>query len=452
MAKTRGGNTKPSAHVALRIEKFEPESETETMAEIDNYQDSSADTSDNVESSEGDRDSEESSRDISRDEDDPLSLPICRDISCELYDLATWLDEVGSFQAKIFVRSRMTVWIFEAFSYLGKYARKSLNTPPLISRLLRWYTSKSDNIVEGDPFKYKGRSTDIVHPYLTSTIREMGQNYMKIFKPYIDEVKDAVIDVLKTQLKGVTIITAGNGYLGDHNIIQPCVNSVSSRQKNVPSTSNDGNLENLSDLFNIVHVNITTVDEDLAAVDEDFVAIDEYFIDGVDEMAVDAVGKVTGDHVDEVVVDAVDVVADDVVAVDDVAGNEMACAGDDIASAVDPVAVDIINKVVVTIDVVAVDSVAVDVAGAVNPVAVDVVDEVTVTIDDVVGNEVACAFDPVTVDIIDEVAGDAINEVAEEKEEEKTKEKSVDDEEEKKVDDCAENSVDVMSIVMEING
>ncbi|KAH0730102.1 hypothetical protein KY289_001290 [Solanum tuberosum] len=49
------------------------------------------------------------------------------------------------------------VWIYEAFSYLEKYAGKSLDTPLSIFRLLRWYTSKSDNIVE--------HCTPIPHPY-----------------------------------------------------------------------------------------------------------------------------------------------------------------------------------------------------------------------------------------------------------------------------------------------
>jgi len=65
---------------------------------------------------------------------------------------------------------------------------------------------------------------------------------MKIFKTYTDEVKDAVIDVLKVQL---TILTVGDEHLGDQNV--PCVNYVSSRQKNVLCTSNYGNLENLND-------------------------------------------------------------------------------------------------------------------------------------------------------------------------------------------------------------
>ncbi|KAH0732970.1 hypothetical protein KY289_004158 [Solanum tuberosum] len=288
----------------------------------------------------------------------------------------------------------------------------------------------------------------ILHPYLTPTVREMGQNYMKTFKPYTDEVKDAVIDVLKAQLKGVTILNArvaraNNEYLGDHNIIKPCVKYVSSRQKNVPSTSNDGNSENLSD--RVVSLEQSMVEvvayvwkeklrriEKNKTIDEDFATIDEYITDGVD-----VVDKVTADHVDEVEVNAVDEVAVDVV--DEVAG-------DKVAGAIDPV--DVVDEVAVAVDVVAVD----DMVGTVDPVAVDVVDEVAVAVDDVVVDEVAGVVDPVAIDIVDEVTGDAIDEVAEEKkEEEKTKKESVDDEEEKE-DECAENSVDMMSIAMELNG
>ncbi|KAH0635911.1 hypothetical protein KY289_035826 [Solanum tuberosum] len=549
------------------------------MAEIDNYQDNSPDESDNVESSEGERDSEESSR----GEEDPLSFPICaRDISGELYDLATWLDEVGSFPAKISVRSRMTiyrlncsayprksklnkvlrkgenfhfkvtrnknitgaklmriinsnyklnkeqklkcslvwfvhsmllahdrskivdsnhikmaddlnffnsypwgkesfdltltylknqinlkkqgkmynekknacyalygfpwvvlVWIYKAFSYLGKYARKSLYTPLPIPRLLRWYTSKSDNIVEGDPFKYKGRST------------KMEQNYMATFKPYKDEVKDAIIDVLKAQLKGVTIITLGvestnDEYLGDHNIVQPCMNFVSSKQKNAPSTSNNGNLENLSErVLSLEQLMVKVVayvreerlrrteknkktqqkkaiDKDLATVDEDFVAIDEYLTDEVNEVAIAVVDKVTNDHADEVAGDRVNEVAVDamtvdlvdevgVVVVDEVVGdiidkmtvNEVAGAVDLVAVnvvdevaidevVVDPVTVDVINEVVGAVDLVT-SNVIDEVTDAVDPVAADVIDEVA-------SGEVAGAIDPMAVDVVDEVA------------------------------------------------
>ncbi|KAK4708568.1 hypothetical protein R3W88_029493 [Solanum pinnatisectum] len=248
MAKSKGGSTKLFVHVALRSKKRKAEEVLKTCKK-------------KKISSEGESDSEESSRDTNRYEDDHLSLPICaRDILGELYDLETLLDKVGSFPAKISIRLRMTIhrefWkilIEQKFynEFKGTCFGHLRHIPDyfkfngLIAHYI-WYTSKSDNIVEGDPFKYKGRSTKIVHPYLTPTVREMGQNYMKTFKPYTDEVKDA-IDVLKTQLKGVNVLTAGDEYFDDHNIIQPCVNFVSSRQKNVPSTSKDGNLENLSD-------------------------------------------------------------------------------------------------------------------------------------------------------------------------------------------------------------
>ncbi|KAG5572286.1 hypothetical protein H5410_062052 [Solanum commersonii] len=70
------------------------------------------------------------------------------------------------------VQEKFLVWIYQAFPHLGNYAKKSLNSPLSISRLLRWHTAKSDNIIEGDPFKYKGRITKVVHPYLIPIVRE----------------------------------------------------------------------------------------------------------------------------------------------------------------------------------------------------------------------------------------------------------------------------------------
>ncbi|KAG5592078.1 hypothetical protein H5410_042592 [Solanum commersonii] len=132
------------------------------------------------------------------------------------------------------------VWIYEAFPHLGKYAKKSLDSPLSIPRLLRWHTTKRDNVVEGDPFKYKGRSTNVVHPYLILTVREIKQNYMATLKPYTDEVKDTIIDALKANLKGVIVLTSSienveDGYSSDHNPNQPCENFV-------PNTSKDESL------------------------------------------------------------------------------------------------------------------------------------------------------------------------------------------------------------------
>ncbi|KAH0689379.1 hypothetical protein KY289_016737 [Solanum tuberosum] len=208
MAKTRGGIVKryvpkPSKNKKRKVEEVsrsskkkkiiveEPKSNSnsDTMAEIDNYEDSSAQATDDVESSEentvsGDEESSRDNRDTGDENDDPLSLPTCaREISGKSYNLTTWMDELGSFPAKISERGNASyasygfpwaflVWIYEAFPHLDNYAKKSLDSPLPIPRLLRWHTTKSDNTVEGDPFKYKGRSTKVVHPYVIPIVRE----------------------------------------------------------------------------------------------------------------------------------------------------------------------------------------------------------------------------------------------------------------------------------------
>ncbi|KAG5620978.1 hypothetical protein H5410_006196 [Solanum commersonii] len=106
-------------------------------------------------------------------------------------------------------------WEFLAFPHLGNYAKKSLDSPLPIPRLLRWHTTKSDNIIEGDPFKYKGRSTKVMHPYIIPTVYETKQNYVTTVKSYTDEVKDIIIDDLKASLKGVTVLTSAEGNVED---------------------------------------------------------------------------------------------------------------------------------------------------------------------------------------------------------------------------------------------
>ncbi|KAM3304336.1 hypothetical protein P3S67_015368 [Capsicum chacoense] len=106
--------------------------------------------------------------------------------------------------------------------------------------------------MEGDPFKFKENSTKIVHPYLTPTVCELGQRYMKILKPYTNKVKDTSIDALKAQLKGVTVLTSSvevadeDRDLGSHNYVSSpthaCDNDGSSRLKIAPDASNDEDL------------------------------------------------------------------------------------------------------------------------------------------------------------------------------------------------------------------
>ncbi|KAM3378938.1 hypothetical protein P3S68_011351 [Capsicum galapagoense] len=70
---------------------------------------------------------------------------------------------------------------------------------------------KKDMIIEGDPFKYKGKVTKNVHPYIIPTIRETKIDYIITFEPYTDEVKNNVLDGLKKELEGVTVLTSNEG-------------------------------------------------------------------------------------------------------------------------------------------------------------------------------------------------------------------------------------------------
>ncbi|KAM3216526.1 hypothetical protein P3L10_025967 [Capsicum annuum] len=136
----------------------------------------------------------------------------------------------------------MHLWIYEAFPHLGRYVDKSLDSPLPIPHLLRWHTLKCDNIMEGDPFKYKENNT------------KMEQRYMKIFKPYTKEVKDTSIDALKVQIKGVTVITSlaevadedEDEDLGGHHYVpsppRACDHASSSGIKTSPDASNDDDL------------------------------------------------------------------------------------------------------------------------------------------------------------------------------------------------------------------
>ncbi|KAH0761467.1 hypothetical protein KY290_017540 [Solanum tuberosum] len=206
MAKTRGGivkryvpkpskNKKRKAEEVSRsskkkkiiVEEPKSNSNSDTMAEIDNYEDSSAQATDDVESSEentvsGDEESSRDNRDTRDENDDPLmSLPTCaREISVKYLKNKINLKK----QSEVYKERgnasyalngfpwAFLVWIYEAFPHLDNYAKKSLDSPLPIPRLLRWHTTKSDNTVEGDPFKYKGRSTKVVHPYVIPIVRE----------------------------------------------------------------------------------------------------------------------------------------------------------------------------------------------------------------------------------------------------------------------------------------
>ncbi|KAG5615954.1 hypothetical protein H5410_015778 [Solanum commersonii] len=307
------------------------------MAEIDNYQDSSAQSSDDVESSNGKSDSEdESSRDTQTDDEDedPLSRKIYDDfkgtcfghlrhipehfklngqmgekfyykvtknksitattlmrlikgsklskeqkLKCSLKQSEVFNERGNALYALYGFSWAFLVLIYEAFPHLEKYAKKSLDSPLPISHLLRWHIAKNENII----------LLKVVHPYLTPTVRDTKKNYLATLKPYVDVVKDTILDALKANLKNVE-----DEYLSNHNPNQPCENSV-------PSTSKDESLCEQSMVEIVAYVreeklrrneknkkkkvdddnfSAPTVDDEilpLAIIDDDLAIIDEYF-------------------------------------------------------------------------------------------------------------------------------------------------------------------------------
>ncbi|KAF3660643.1 Succinyl-CoA ligase [ADP-forming] subunit alpha-1, mitochondrial [Capsicum annuum] len=140
------------------------------------------------------------------------------------------------------------IWIYEAFPHLGEFAGKSMDKPLPITRILRWHTSKSDKIIEGDPFKYKGKVTENVHPYIIPTVRETKIDYMITFEPYTDEVKNNIVDGLKKELEGVTVLTSNedtddDGDLGGNLVgVRVGDDDSPSTSKDAAGTSSPGDL------------------------------------------------------------------------------------------------------------------------------------------------------------------------------------------------------------------
>ncbi|KAF3670743.1 hypothetical protein FXO38_06938 [Capsicum annuum] len=85
-----------------------------------------------------------------------------------------------------------------------------------------------------------------------SSSMEHAERYMKIFKPYTDEVKDTSIGALKEKLKGVTVMTSSaevaneDEDLGGHHYVpsppRACDHAGSSGLKTLPNTSNGDDL------------------------------------------------------------------------------------------------------------------------------------------------------------------------------------------------------------------
>ncbi|KAM3337527.1 hypothetical protein P3S68_031852 [Capsicum galapagoense] len=130
------------------------------------------------------------------------------------------------------------IWIYEAFPHLGEFAGKSMDEPLPIPRILRWHTSKRDKIIEGDPFKYKGKVTENVHPYIIPTICETNMDFMITFESYTDEMKNNVLDGLKKELERVTVLTSNEDSDDDEDLGGNPV-GVRVGDDDSPSTSKD---------------------------------------------------------------------------------------------------------------------------------------------------------------------------------------------------------------------
>ncbi|PHT59377.1 hypothetical protein CQW23_01740 [Capsicum baccatum] len=212
--------------------------------EISDYAESSEDVLPECSVSGDSEESEGIGRNNDDGDNDPLFVPsLSRFIFVKRYDLRTIMDEVRSFPAKISVRLRMIIYqefkqVFvdqelkkrfkrSYFGHLRKlpehlkfngqfgcmrpfFILENLLENQWISsfpfRALKWHTTKSDQMIEGDPFKYKGKVTENVHPYIIPTIHQTKMDYMITFDPYIDKVKNNILDGLKQELEGVIVL------------------------------------------------------------------------------------------------------------------------------------------------------------------------------------------------------------------------------------------------------
>ncbi|KAF3636860.1 hypothetical protein FXO38_23969 [Capsicum annuum] len=353
--------------------------ESKILADISKYDESSAHKSEDFEDSEGrskGKSKEESEsgsgegedrRDTGDGEEDPLSLPICaRDISIKSYGLTTWMDDLGSFPANIYVTKNKSITAAKLISLMKG---KRLNNQQKLKYALVWFmhaillakdpSNKVDSdyikmaidieffggypwgkksfgltlsylkqktnlnkqkeafvkrnnasfgymssflIWEGTPISHwillclfsvflDDTRRSIVHPYLTPTVREMEQRYMRTFKPYTEEVKNTSIDALKVQLKGVTVLTSSAEFVdededlgGRHyvpSLACACDHTGSSGLKTALNASNDDDLCKRVALLEKMHLDSPPRSRDkvnlkeLAITVTDIAAVDE---------------------------------------------------------------------------------------------------------------------------------------------------------------------------------
>ncbi|KAF3656079.1 hypothetical protein FXO37_15629 [Capsicum annuum] len=207
-----------------------------TIKEINRYVNESSDDivecsgSDDSEGSEG---SEKSS--VNRD-NDPLSLLFySRYIFVERYELRTLMNEVGSFLAKILVRSMKDAY---------REFKKICVDQDLKKRFKQSCFGHLRNMSQH--LKFSGQMN--VHPYIITTVHKIKIDYMVMFKPYTDKVKNNFLNGLKKNLQGVIVLTLNgdsndDGYLGG-NPIGVCIgdDAYLSTSKVIADTSIDRDL------------------------------------------------------------------------------------------------------------------------------------------------------------------------------------------------------------------
>ncbi|KAG5590982.1 hypothetical protein H5410_041496 [Solanum commersonii] len=192
------------------VEEPKSNSDSDTMAKIDNYEDISAQATDDVESSEektgsGDEESSRERRDTGDEDDDPLSLSTCaREISVKYLKNKINLKK----QSEVYKERGMHRMLCIASTGHFWFGYMRLFLILVIMQRSPWILLCQFLVYLDGTRQRAIILSKVVHPYLIPTVRETKQNYMETLKPYTDKVKDTIIDALKANLKGVTVLTS----------------------------------------------------------------------------------------------------------------------------------------------------------------------------------------------------------------------------------------------------
>ncbi|KAG5579856.1 hypothetical protein H5410_050483 [Solanum commersonii] len=168
--------------------------------------------------------------------------------------------------------------------------------------------SDSDTMIDIDNYEDSSAQAndDIMHPYLTLTVREIKESYMATLKPYTDEVKDTCINALKANLKGVIVrmkywrvafleqsTMELDAFIRDEKFRRTQKNKKNKavdEDYTTPIVDEDGSVVDADEIHPLV------------IVDEKRVVVDEYFAKKVNEV-VEEIKKGEKDQVEEKMVE-----------------------------------------------------------------------------------------------------------------------------------------------------